>query len=449
MLLAGLALVITGCDSLLDLEPKQSIDEEQALATESNVEAALIGAYDSMSDFDLHGGMFMFLPDLLGDDGELNWTGTYEEPPEFWRKNILVTNGFLEDNWNDAYRTINDANNVLSALDVVTDEDRRNAIEGGAKFVRAMTYFELVRLWGKAWNDGDPSQNPGVPLVLQPTREIGEEANMPRSSVQEVYQQVISDLQDATTLLPEDNGIYADRYAAYAALSRVYLMQQNYEGAATAANEVIQSGNFELAETYAGAFNNTEDIPEYIFAVQVTPQDGDHGLNTFYASDANNGRGDVNILQEHFDLYEAGDARADFFYEDGGVQRTSKWNDDLDGNIPIFRLAEMYLTRAEANFRLGNTTAGSAIGGVAPVEDVNTVRNRANLPDLGSLTIDDILLERKLELSFEGHTLHDLKRTGRSVGTIPFDANRLVYPIPQREMETNPELTQNPGYSAS
>jgi hypothetical protein len=80
------------------------------------------------------------------------------------------------------------------------------------------------------------------------------------------------------------------------------------------------------------------------------------------------------------------------------------------------------------------------------VDDVNEIRERAGLSPTGSVTVEDVLRQRRLEFAFEGNLLHDLKRTGRSVGSIPFDANRLVYPIPQREIDSNPEIQQNPGY---
>jgi hypothetical protein len=103
----------------------------------------------------------------------------------------------------------------------------------------------------------------------------------------------------------------------------------------------------------------------------------------------------------------------------------------------------MYLTRAEANFREGTSIGSTAL------DDINRIRNRAGLSDLGALTIDDILNERLLELAFEGHLLHDLKRTQRSVGALSFDADELVFPIPQRERIINPGLTQNPGYGSN
>ncbi|MEO8116773.1 MAG: RagB/SusD family nutrient uptake outer membrane protein, partial [Bacteroidota bacterium] len=116
--------------------------------------------------------------------------------------------------------------------------------------------------------------------------------------------------------------------------------------------------------------------------------------------------------------------------------------ENLYGNVHIIRLAEMYLIRAEANFRMGTSI------GTDPVNDINKIRNRVNLPDYtaNELTLDKILLERKLELAFEGFTLHDLKRTEGAAGVFNWNDPKLVYPIPQRELRVNANLTQNDGY---
>lgn len=445
VMLTAATVFLAGCDSLLDLSPQQSIEEGTALSTSQNVEAALVGAYDMMGDYDLFGGQFMMLSDLLADDGELNWTGTFAQPRELWTKQILVNNSFVEDQWVDSYNAINITNNVLSALDVVDAADR-DRVEGEAKFIRGTLYFELVRRFGKAYNDGDPSSNAGVPIVLEPTHVIGEENNVPRSMVADVYDQAIADLTDARDLLPlpEDNGFFANTYGASAVLSRIYLMQSDYAAAAAEADRVIEEGGFELMDDYDDAFNNPEDVSEYVFAMQVTLQDGDHSLNTFYGSEGNNGRADIDITDAHLDLYEDDDARGEFFYSEDDAVWTTKWANGVDGNIPVIRLAEMYLTRAEANFRAGTTV------GDTPLNDINTIRDRAGLDDLdaGDLDLDAILLERKLELSFEGHTLHDLKRNEDAVGDFDFDDNRLVYPIPEREIDANPNMEQNPDYGS-
>jgi hypothetical protein len=440
IILLVIIAITFGCGDKLNIEPFNQVDGNNAIQTSADVQALLVGAYDAMGDGDVLGGNMQRDSELLGDDGEVFWDGTFVAPGEIWVKNMLVTNDQAEETWLDAYRAINICNLVLANVDLVTAANR-DLVEGEAKFIRGTLYFELVKLYAKTWTDGNPAQNPGVPLKLTPTTTSTATDLVERSSVSAVYTQIINDLEDAKNLLPSSNGFFATTYSASAVLSRVYLMQNEYALALAEANEVIESGEFALAGNFADAFGRTSSsganaTSEDIFALQVTSQDGVNNLNTFFASADFAGRGDILIEQAHFDLYETGDDRADFFYDDTW---TAKFNNQF-GNITIVRLAEMYLTRAECNFELGTSVGDS------PLNDINTIRSRAGLTDLGSVDLTDILLERRLELAFEGQLLHDLKRRQFSVGSMPFNDNKLVFPIPQRERIINPSLAQNPGY---
>lgn len=434
------SLVNIRCGDELDVEPNNSIDAGNALKTSADVEALTVGAYDALGDIDVYGGNIQMDAELLGDNGELFWDGTFVAPGEIWTKSMLINNDQAEATWVDSYETINICNNVLANLDLVT-EDRRDRIEGEAKFIRGTVYFELVRSYARTWTDGDPSANPGVPIITEPTTPANANTKISRNSVAEVYDLVIDDLTSAEALLPEDNGFFATTYAASAILSRVYLMQNNYSLAAEAASRVIESGLYELTDNYADAFNKgsqegSNATPEDVFAIQINSQDGTNDMNTYFASSDYGGRGDIYIELAHFELYEPNDDRLNLFYDD---ERTGKWNNQF-GNVNIVRLAEMYLTRAEANFREGTDV------GDTPLNDINLIRERVNLDPLVVLTLDDILLERHLELAFEGHLIHDIKRTQSNVGDLSYDAPELIFPIPLREININPELEQNDAY---
>ncbi len=434
-------LLMIACDDQLDIQPQQSIDESTALSTAQNVKAALIGAYDGLADNDVWGGG-QHLSELFADDGEQIWAGSFEEPEQIFNKSILVQNLDVERFWIESYETINRANNVLSGLSVL-DPSEVDAVEGAAKFIRAAVYFDLVNLFGKTWIDGDPNTNLAVPLVTTPTGVIDASSSVSRNTVAEIYAQILSDLSDARNKLPEANGNLANTYVASALLSRVYLMQEDFPAALSEADRVIESGSFELLESYSAIFNQSGNTDEDIFTIEVTAQDGLNDFNLFYSAQELGGRGDIDITEDHLAEYEAGDARRELFYvDDLGIPRTGKWLDNAsqDGNINIFRLAEMYLTRAEARFR-GGDSSGAA-------EDLNLVRTRVGLPaiDAASLSLEAILQERKLELMFEGHRFRDVKRTQSTIGGLSFDSERLVYPIPQRELDANSNLTQNPGY---
>ncbi len=444
---AGLFLA-TGCASRLDVLPTQTIDESTALSTSRDVEVTLIGCYDGLQDGDVYGGAIQYVGDLYGNDNDVRFGGTFQNLLEIADKQLTTANSTATATWTDAYATINRANNVLSALDKV-DEGKRNRFEGEAKFIRGALFFELVRLYAKTWGDGDNNSNPGIPLILKPTRGITEEDYKARNSVAEVYTQVIADLSDAARLLPETNTIYATKGAANAILSRVYLQQSDFAKARDAANAVIQSNVYRIVPEFGSLFytyldNGGSNPLEYIFAMTVTTQDGANSMNTFYgvtvgSIPGSSGRGDIRINQSHIDLYSAGDARGAFFVRANNNNYTQKHLDTY-GNVPIVRLAEMYLTRAEANLRLGTSV------GATPLADVNVIRSRAGIAPLATVSLAQVLHERKLELAFEGLQLHDMKRTGAVIGGVAANSQRLVFPIPQREVDTNKQLVQNPGY---
>ncbi|UFH56096.1 RagB/SusD family nutrient uptake outer membrane protein [Spirosoma sp. KNUC1025] len=441
-LFAGaVSVLVTACADRLNVEPTQSIEQSQALNTEQDVQITLIGAYDGLSDVNLYGGGIQYIGDLLGDNRDVVFGGTFATIDEIWRKTVTTSNTVTRDFWLDGYNAINRVNNVLTALDKVSADNRGN-VEGQARFIRGALYFELVKAFGKSWNDGTPASNPGVPLVLTPTTVISDADNRVRNTVAEVYTQVLDDLTKAESLLPEEQSGgsgFATKGAVAAILARVYLQQQNFTAARDAANRVITSGLYSLEPNFADVFNDATNESEIIFKIIVTDQDGVNDLNTFYASVPNQGRGDVRVQTKFRQLYGAADVRGTFFSTAGQNTFTSKFNDQY-GDVPVVRLAEMYLIRAETNLRL-NTSVGAT-----PLADVNLIRNRAKATPLTSVDLAAILLERRLELAFEGQQLADIKRTAGTVGTTAYNANNLVLPIPQREIDTNKSLVQNPGY---
>ncbi len=440
----AILILFQGCNDMLDVDPYQSIDSEQVLTNADNVNSVLIGAYDAMGDSDLYGGWYMMTADFLAAAGEFEFTGTFFAPREIWSKNQLYDNGQLTTTWIDSYDTINILNTVMSGLDLLEGEDRAR-VEGEARLIRGMIYFELVRLFAETYEAGQANNQAGVPLVLTPTTDISEEDDVPRETVEEVYNQILEDLTEARDLLSETNPVrsyYANSLVASAVLSRVHLQRGEYQEARDEANRVIESENYSLRPTFAEVFNQPENTSEDIFAMQNSSQDGVNSMFTFYSEDS---RGDIDINQQHLDEYEPDDDRLNLFYEDSAeeVIRSGKWNLPTDDQVNLIRLAEMYLTRAEANFRLSTEI------GDTPLNDINLIRDRVNLDALeeSELDLDAILHERKLELMFEGNLLHDIKRTQRNVGSRSYDDPKLVLPIPQRELDSNPNLCQNPTYS--
>ncbi len=447
-------LFFSGCIKELDIQPLDAIDASIALETAEDLESAIVGAYSIMHSGALYGTNLNLLPELLGSENYCQWRGTFQSYRQVMNKNMTIDNAEATRTWIAAYRAINVANNVLDNLNKVSDTDKRAQLEAEAKFVRGILHFELVRLYAKPWNapNTGPKSRLGVPIKLKGTaNEAAASVKVKRNTIEEVYAQVIQDLKDAEAGLPAsrngNNRFRATTYTAKAFLSRVYLQQQNYSEALQKANEVIASNAYRLNASVTSAFRN-KFTGETIFELYMNEQNNagtaNDGLTTFYASLPGIGRSDVRILAPFANLYEPGDERLTELIYIGtgrrpGSRQTGKWT-QFEQNIPVIRLAEMYLTRAECNFRL-NSTVGST-----PLDDINLLRRRARASILSTLTLDDIIKERSLELCFEGLRIHDLKRLELGTGSFSFDHPKLVLPIPEREIRANSELEQNEGY---
>jgi starch-binding outer membrane protein, SusD/RagB family len=448
-LLAG--ALLWSCSDTLDLEPQASISDVIALSTPGNIQTALVGGYASLAGANAYGGHYIFLTEIFAvPANEVFFNGTFLQPREINAKQILTTNSFIAGYWSTSYNIINRSNNILAALDVYgSDTATRGRVEAEAKFLRGAAYFNLVQIYGKAYNDGTPTSNPGVPITLAPTRGVDASLQIPRNSVAEVYAQAVSDLSAARDALPAANTFFANTYVASALLARVHLAMGNFPQAAAEANRVITSNRYSLFPDIRSNFVRTSNGSETIFAVQNTATVFNHDMAVYYAPTPY-GRADVQVLNPHLDKYEAGDQRATLFIQTGRGRMTTKYHSDNSSidprrtNITVLRLAEMYLTRAEANLR-GNTNLGDT-----PVNDINRIRTRVGLPAVTSVTLADILRERRNELMFEGVLFMDMKRTQTNTTglttTIPWNSNALVFPIPDREMLVNAQLTQNPGY---
>ncbi len=449
----AVGMIAIGCEKKLDVQPFQTLSEDKALLTESDVSGTLVGAYDAVSSAAAYGGDMMILNDLIGNRTNISFRGTFQGLTEAYNTQMISTNSFAAGTWSAAYNTINVANNVLENVSKVTSSaTRKNSVEGQALFLRASMYFELLKLYAKPFNDGNPATNLGVPLVLTATKApIKESDYVARATVKAVYDQVVADLVKAESLMPSSNTKFATKWAAAAQLSRVYLMQGDFTAAAAAANRVIAGSGKTITPEFRNnwfTYINFGGVTpnEYVFFIKVTNQDGANSFNTYYgaplgAFPGSAGRRDMRIQNAHLNIYETGDVRRAFFTGTSSANRYTLKHLDRFGDVPVIRLAEMYLTRAEANFRQGTTV------GATPLADVNLIRKRAGLADLTSVTLDAILRERASELAFEGNNLFESQRLKRNLGTLAWNSQTLTMPIPQREMDVNKNLVQNPGYS--
>jgi hypothetical protein len=404
------------------------------------------------------------------------WNGSFQNYNQLYRRTQISTLSNAQGIWTQAYNAINQCNLILANLSAVTDAGQRKQFEGEAEFIRGVMYFELVRLYAQQYTPGGANGQDGVPINLTPVTTADQaDTKLARSTVQQVYTQVIADLQLAIQNLPNQNVTRASKYSAEAMLARVYLQQGNYTAARTMANDVITNSGAGLQGTVGAVFAN-RNSGESLFEIQQNDQNNagtsNDGLATYFAGYSPTGdqtvlygRGDVYVQPAFVNLYQATDVRGTdnqpalttqklIYVSDGnnkaGRYRTVKWR-TYGQNIPIARLAEMYLIRAEADVRAGNTASALA--------DVNRIRGRSGATALTAVTLADVLRERQLELAFEGFRLHDLKRvnavvvpavaatpTAPASPAILASDPRYILPIPQREINNNSLLTQNAGY---
>jgi starch-binding outer membrane protein, SusD/RagB family len=434
--LVAAAVLTAACDSPLDTNPTASIDAETALTTARGVELGLNGAYRSLQ---IGPGYYtrdlIAYPDMYADN--LDFTGTFQTDREVSLRAIPSNNENVRDLWGGAYVGINRANNVLAAVPTATGmtEAQRSLARGEALFIRALHYSRLLQWFG------------GVPLILEPSRGVGEAALVSRSSSQDVYSRIIADLEEAAPLLPTGRVAgRATRGAANALLARIYLEVGNYAQARDKATTVISSGTYSLVPNF-GTLYSQKNSPESIFELQFTPNTG-NSLAFWFFPAALGGRLGMSPTAELYNAYGAGDTRRDVSIRMSGTTRyIGKYTRIAlgDDNIIELRLAEMYLIRAEANARL-NAPAATVRA------DLNILRTRAGAAPLGEAVatqaqlLQAVLNERRLELAFEGHRFFDLRRFGVAAQQLGISADRLLFPIPQAEIDVNKNLDQNPGY---
>ena len=486
-----LVVGLTACDILDNQRPQQSLDLEDVLSDPTGVRNLVVGMYNGVQSANISGGNYNILPEIIADNVE--WSGSFVTYQQVNQREMDSNNGNMSGWWNSSYSTINSANLILQALDAVDDptlpDSEKNILRGEALFVRAMLYFEMTRMFAKPWGFTADNSHPGIPVRTTPVRSSLDFADLPRNSVAEVFTQVEADLNQAAQLLPNE-GLRANRratrYVAIGYQMRVAMAKRDFQGAAGFAAQIIDSGFFAITASPIGPFQN-EFSSESIFEVIHTQVDNpgvNGGQNAFYATTAMGGRGDIQISQSFVDAtaevitaaQEAAVSAAGFAVVDrrasdlmltslvGGSGATRKFSDGVNSadNVMNMRYADILLSRAEA---LTEIAANLAAVPQEAIDRLNTVRKRAIVVDDGAggdrddlieftrndfnnkqELLDAIILERRIELAFEGDRFHTLTRKQLPVRGLDASDNRITFPIPQAEIDSNPSIVQNPGY---
>ncbi|MVM33175.1 RagB/SusD family nutrient uptake outer membrane protein [Spirosoma sp. HMF4905] len=492
LVLSFLITLLSSCkDSFLDLTDPTKIPTDNLFTSQANVTAAVNAVYNGLLSI-YNPTYFVF--------GELSTDNAYEVVSAnahyfFNIYNVDPSNANLQAMWTSSYKCISRANTVLAKAGAVKmDTTLKNRYLAEMKFIRALNYFNLVRIWGD------------VPLVTDDLSDNYQAAYAyGRTPTAKVYDQIILDLKAAEAVLPTT---YANAdlgrptsVSAKALLGKVYLTQQNYEQAVAKLGELIPgtptAGKFAtvnslITTSYGDIFSTANEMnKEIVYAVRYLA--GGIGLGSTFASAFEPLFSGADIVQlggvaQRLDLYTAyagADKRATFsttYYTKSGQADyfTRKYIingppyavNDGDNDWIVLRYSDVLLMHAEALNELGKPTDA--------LPYINQVRARAGLPNLTGLSQSDLRLaietERRLEFSFEGHRWFDLVRTNRLIpvmnafytkyssvpntvdvpnkglfvksggAIVQVQQSQMLFPIPLAEIQYNPILTQNPGY---
>jgi hypothetical protein len=444
LLLAGqvatVALSLSACNDLLEPTPVQQLPDDQAITDAGSARAATIGVYDRVQAYyQLNWPVLGFLP---GENVRFN--GTLNQFLQIDQNQLSADNVLITEAWTQMYQAVNGANNVIAALPGINDPllpaAEKNQLLGEAYFLRALVYFDLGRGWG------------GVPLVLTPTRSKENGQGLRRSTQAQTYDQVLADLTQAETLLPDAaTRNRAVKAAARALRARLHLYRQQYAEAETYATQVIANSNYRLVTPYRSFSTAPFLSQESVFELTFSNSDANSMWNNWFPS-ALGGQFNFQPVPAAITLLNdpaAGGSRSALLASTviagtpvtyGNLYSRSAQRDDPSY---VLRVAEQYLIRSEARARQAKLTDAIA--------DLNAVRTRAGVNATSATTADQLLLaienERRVEFAFEADRWFDLVRTSRADDVLGVtDQRRWLFPIPFNDLVADPDLVQNPGY---
>ncbi|WP_299823413.1 RagB/SusD family nutrient uptake outer membrane protein [uncultured Pontibacter sp.] len=459
LLSGSLALTTVAC-GVIEKEPVETLSPEAVFSSPERIEKAVIGIYDNNQHPSFLGGRALIYADIRGGD---------TDPASYFGGiglfNTLSNDGTVTAAWTGGYSAIYGANLFLEALEAnrskVATELLAKQYEAEAKFIRALNHWYLVNLFAQPYTFTSDASHMGIPVALKAfdaTSAFSPEAQLPRSTVAKVYEDIEKDLLFGEVNLPASHGAdfsnvaRATKGAATALLMRLYLYKGDHDKAIAYADKVTALG-YDLNAVPLTAFRSymTE---ESIFSVAHNAADNPNTNSSIGMHYSPDNRGDISI-SPYYRIPTLSDndlRKSTLTTAKLGKSWTLKYTDATNW-IPVIRYPEVILTKAEALAKKSATPNPEA------VELLNQLRRRAQATEFTMLDfsskeelIDTILLERRIELAFEGHGMFDLLRNKKDIPASeaytlqPYGSNRTILPIPQVDIQANPNLKQNPGY---
>lgn len=496
---AILAASLSSCvNDWLDVAPSDGTDADAALTSSSDLAAARTGMYAALKGnsnlVDYYGQQFFVYGDVhAGDDYQYNNIGGSNRASFYYDMNYQTASEFSSSTsssnvaWKSPYIVIGRANRIIAAAEGGALSDAAEAkatidqYAAEAKVLRALAHFDLVRIYGKPYTE-DQGASLGVPLV---TGVLESNAKPARSTVADVYTQVVKDLTEAISsnaLATETEPGYVSVWGAKAILSRVYLNMGDYANALSVAEDIIKNSGAALwtRDQYFKAWDaSTPNESEFLFRLNVAGSTDNNDLNGIGNLQQREGYKEMVATKKFVDMLTSDpkDVRNDMFLPATAAKEVATYGTNKvflnklrgqGGNlrnvtiVPIIRLSEVYLTAAECAFRKNDKTKA--------VEYLNDlVKNRttteASLATVDNITLERILIERRKELIGEGQRYFDALRNNETITRYTSEADKgwhktlskeaqsfnrdyfkAIAAIPQAEINANPNIKQNTGY---
>jgi tetratricopeptide (TPR) repeat protein len=434
-----LLFFVLSCENFLDVTPDSAIPEgNPTISNAGTLRAAIIGAYNELQGYN---GNLTTLATASGD----NAVGNSSQSAYYQLNQHAVTtdHSTVVSTYGSLYRAVNITNTVIASIPAISDpqlsDAEKNRILGEAYFIRALGYFDLARGWG------------GVQIQTRPTDNLEVIKGIRRSSLDETYNQVLADLVEAEKLLPDDAATRnrAQKSTAKALRARLHLYREQWEDAERYASEVIANDKYELVKPYINFFTPPFLSKESVFELTFSLNDKNSYWNTWYPSSLGGSHSlkPSDKIVEKLNDPAIGGSRSVLIAGTGLSLHTPFYGPTTGiGPLYLIRIAELYLIRAEARAKKATPDLAGA------VEDLNAVRERADVPHREDLTdrngiIEAIEEENNVEFPFEAHRWFDLVRTKRAGEVLGVtNTNFWLFPIPQSDIFSDPDVEQNPGY---
>lgn len=441
--LSLLLVSAVSCKNLLEQKPPEtgsSVLPAEAIQTSEDLKELLNSAYDVLAN--TYNGDYQNLPTLMTDN--LARPINQDNYVSVWLRNSNIFNGAVGDGFKQLSIAILRANTVLENVDNVTglsDADRARYI-AEAHFIRGLCHFDAVRAWAQPFGFTPDNSQPGIAI-----RQSSAIVNAPRATVADVYNFVLSEIEQAEAGLPETNGVYATKWSAIALEAEVRFQQHNYQKAYDLSDSLLTSAP-EYFDTEVNKYQFPQVSPEayfYVYSYPLTDGTVDSRNGVFRGNYNSTGNPALRVTEQFYNINKAfGDSTArGLLYskldQDGNITYVTKMFDAEYFNIPLFTVTQMMLIRAESAAEIGNDL-GQAI------DDINAIRERAydsNVANmLNNASANEVIqaarLERRLEFPFNGERFHDLKRMGSQgenviVRGAPWDCNGMILQFPSVE----------------